>query len=264
MDTSTNHGLPRTNVRLVLLAAAALLFGLLWSSDQDYQTREFTAVRERQELTADQPLVAAVSPVTREENSGAAPVAPIAPAVPAVRHENAASVRVAPFAASSWIAPSFSTSAAEEAVREPLVAPRVQTKPPATHVSNEPIVSVMVVFRRQSFRVDDTGIVDTTGQAERASGWPLFEADYRAVARCIDFVQSEVLGRTCDMRWQFRCVASSAGRKMMAFVRRQIGPEMDWRILVERFARGDFGPFDPADGNAAAKHAAAPGPADER
>jgi hypothetical protein len=255
MDTSTNQGLPRTNVRLFLLAAAAVLFGLLWSSDREYQDRELTAARKREKSAAEQPLLAAVSPDIRQENSTPTRV---------VRQENAASIRVAPFAASSWIAPSFATSAAEDAIRSPLVAPRVEAKPPAPSGSHEPIVSVIVVFRRQSFRVDDSGIVDTACRADGTSGWPLFEANYRALVRCLNLVRFEIAGETCDMRWQLRRTATSAAHKMIALVRRQIGPEGDWRILVERFARAGFGPFDPADVNAAAKHAAAPGPADER
>jgi hypothetical protein len=256
MDTSTNQGLPRTNVRLFLLAAVAVLFGLLWSSDQEYQARELIAARERQKLTAEPSLVGA-SPVLRSDTAAPASVAPAARVLPAFD-------RVTPFAASSWIAPSFATSAPEDASREPLVAPRVEAKPPVPSVSHEPIVSVMVVFRRQSLRVDDSGIVDTAGRTEGTGDWPLFGANYRALVRCIDVVRFEIAGATCEMRWQLRREACAAGRQMISFVRRQIGPEVDWRLLVEKFARGGIGPFDPADVNAAAKHAAATGPSDER
>ncbi len=256
MDTSTNQGLPRTSVRLFLLAAAAVLFGLLWSSDQEYQDRELTAARGRERSSTEQPLVA-VSPAMRSENAASASMGPIAAVSPAP-------VRVAPFAASSWIAPSFATSTAEDANREPLVAPRVEARLPAPTVSHEPIVSVMVVFRRQSFRVDDSGIVDTAGRTDGTSGWPLFEANYQAIVRCVELMRFEMAGETCEARWQLRRMANSAGRQMLALVRRQIGPEVDWRILVERIARGGFVPYDSADGNAATKHAAAPGPADAR
>lgn len=228
MDTSTNQGLPRTNVRLFLLAAAVVLFGLLWSSDQEYQDRELTAARGRERLSTEQPLVA-VSPVMRSENAASASMAPVAVV-------SSAPVRVAPFAASSWIAPSFASSTAEDAIRKPLVAPRVEAKLPVPSVSHEPIVSVMVVFRRQSFRVDDSGIVDTAGLAEGTSGWPLFEVNYRAIVRCVDLVRFEIAGETCEMRWHLRRVASAAGRQMISFVRRQIGPEVDWRLLVKKFA----------------------------
>jgi hypothetical protein len=256
MDTSTNQGLPRTNVRLFLLAATAVLFGLLWSSDQEYQNRELAAARGRERLSTEQPLVA-VSPVMRSENAASVSMAPVAAV-------SLAPVRVAPFAASSWIAPSFATSTAEDAIREPLVAPRVEARLPAPSVSHEPIVSVMVVFRRQSFRVDVWGIGDPGGRTDGTSGWSLFEANYQAIVGCVELVRFEMAGETCEMRWQVRRMANSAGRKLLALVRRQIGPEMDWRILVERIARGGFVPFDSADGNAAAKHAAAPGPADAR
>jgi hypothetical protein len=242
MDTSTNQRLPRMNIRLFLLAAMSVFFGLLWSSDQEYQDRELAAARARDELTDEQPIVAANQPIVRQENV----------------------VPVAPFAASSWIAPSFATAAAEDAMRDPVVAQRNTAIVPARPASQEPVVSVIVVFRKPSFRVDDTGIVDTVVRADAANGWPLLQANCQALARWIDKVRFEVSGETCEMRWQLRRKASSAGRRVLALVRRQIGTETDWRILVQKFARGGFAPFDSTEMNAAAKHAAAPGPADER
>jgi hypothetical protein len=242
MDISTTQRLPRMNVRLFLLAATSVVFGLLWSSDQAYQDRELAAARAGDKLTAEQPIVAADRPIVGQENV----------------------VPVAPFAASSWIAPSFATAAAEDAMREPVVAQGKTGNVPAGPVLQEPVVSVMVVFRRPSFRVDDTGIVDTVGRADASNGWPLLEANCQALARWIDEVRFEIAGGTCEMRWQLRRTASSAGRRVLALVRRQIGTETDWRILVQKFARGGFEPFDWTEINAAAKHAAAPGPSDER
>jgi hypothetical protein len=242
MDISTNQRLPRMNVRLFLLAAMSVLFGLLWSSDQEYQDRELAAARAGDKFTAEQPIVAADRPIGGQENV----------------------VLVAPFAASSWIAPSFATAAAEDAMREPVVARRNTAKVAARPVSQEPVVSGIVVFRKPSFRVDDTGIVDTVGRMDASQGWPLLEANCQALARWIDKVRFEIAGATCEMRWQLRRTASSAGRRVLALVRRQIGPESDWRVLVQKFARGGFEPFDSTEIDAAAKHAVAPGPADER
>jgi hypothetical protein len=242
MDTSTNPRLPRMNVRPFLLAAMSVFFGLLWSSDQAYQDRELGSARAGDKLTAEQPIVAANRPIVQQENV----------------------VPVAPFAASSWIAPSFATAAAEDAMREPVVAQRNTAIVPARPAPQEAVVSVIVVIRKPSFHVDDFGIVDTVGQADAASGWPLLEANCQALSRWIDEVRFEISGETCDMRWQLRRKASSAGRRVLAIVRRKIGTETDWRILVQKFARGGFGPFDSTEMDAAAKHAAAPGAADER
>lgn len=242
MDTSTNQGLPRMNVRLFLLAAVAVFFGLLWSSDQEYQARELSA-RGQRKLTAEQPMIAA--------------------APPTIRQEIVASVPVAPFAPSSWIAPSFAP-AAEEWIREPVVARKIATPQAAERISQEPSVSMMVVFRRPSLRFDDGWVLDTASRTGAATGWPLFAAKWDALTQWIGKIRFEVAGQTCDMRWQLRRTVPFAGRRLTAFIRRQIGPETDWRILVEKFARGEFGPFDVPATNGTAKHAAAPGQAEER
>jgi hypothetical protein len=266
MDTSTNQGLPRIKVRLFLLAAVTLTFGLIWSSDQQYQERELAAARMKASWTE---------------------AALVTDDVPIVGQSNPAVVRVAPFAASSWIAPTFATPATEDAIREPVIAPRNAPAPPArvnaapaeavsmpqgsvsipaqvVSVPREPIVSVIVVFRKQSLRVDDTGIVDSASQAAAVGNWPIFEANCRALTDWIERLGFEMGGQTCDMRWQLRRMAPFSGRRVIAVVRRQLGTELDWRVVVQNFARGGLVNFDWAMPNAAAKHAAAPGAAEER
>src|ERR1700722_10819291 len=131
MDTSTNPGLPRKSARLFLLAAVTVLFGLLWSSDQEFQERELLAARTRATSTPEAPLVANDLPIVRQENSASAPVAP--------------------FAVSSWIAPSFATSAAEDATREPVIATgnAAAAPSPAATVPQEPLPQESVVVARE-------------------------------------------------------------------------------------------------------------------
>ena len=50
-------------------------------------------------------------------------------------------------------------------------------------VSQEPMISVVVVFRNPSFRVDETGFVDSARRANASSDWPFLEANCQALSR---------------------------------------------------------------------------------
>lgn len=231
------------NLRLFLLIAMTALFGLLWSSDRQYQETQ-TALARAGHVEAAPPE--------------------IGPAVP-----------VPPFAVSSWVAPSFAMPPIEEPIREPVVAPHivqsaiprtaaaspvatppVATPPVATPaVAPQPMVSVVVLFRRPSFRFDEGPLLTASGTEQTAQQLNP-SADFADLLRWAGRVRFEIEGQTCWMRWQLRRTAFSAQHRLLALVREETSRPSGWLDLVQKFARGALGPLEPAAENAAASRAA--------
>jgi len=249
MDKLTNQGLPGMNVRLFSLIAMTALFGLLWSSDQQYQETQIAAARaERMAIARREPRPAPLLVATSD--SAFEIVAPISEPRPAD---------------SSWVAPTFATPALEDESREPVVAPNiVRREVPLTitrvpGIAREPIVSVVVLFRRPSFRLDENGQVDNIEPAAGGDFESNIGGQLAGCVRWIDQMRFEIAGQTCWMRWQMRRTAGFAQRRALAIVRRQLGQELDWLELIQKFARATLGPIGPTE-----KNAAAPGAGDKR
>jgi hypothetical protein len=227
------------NVRLFLLIATTALFGLLWSSDQQYQETQMAAVRSEGMAIKQWVSHTARLPVAASESAFEIAV-PISEPRPAQ---------------SSWVAPTFATPASEDQNREPVVAPNIvrsETLPTIARgpgVARKSIVSAVVLFRRASFRLFEDGQVDNIKPANNVESGSSLEAQRVGFVHWISQIPFEIAGETCWMRWQMRRTAYFAQRRALAIVRR---PEFDWLELIRKFARGTLGPIGPAEKNAAA------------
>jgi hypothetical protein len=232
-------------VRLFLLIAMTAFFGLLWSSDQQYQETQMAAARSERTAITQWDSHTARLPVATSESAFeiAAPISEPGPAQ------------------SSWVAPTFATPASEDQNRGPVIAPNIvrseilPTIARRPGVARESIVSAVVLFRRASFRLFEDGQIDNIKPAIQVESGSSLEAQIAAFVHWINQMRFEIAGKTCWIRWQMRRTAYFAQRRALTIVRR---PEFDWLELIQKFARGTLGLIGPAE-----KSAAAPG-ADNR
>jgi hypothetical protein len=165
-----------------------------------------------------------------------------------------------PFAASSWVAPSYTTPEFAEPFREPLVAPRVEPSEPASNVAPTEVVSLIVSIGRPSFHFDGSRLFSDVRPAAGANPGNSGDANSAGLFRWVSRVRFEIDGQTCWMRWQFRRTAFLAQRRVIALIRQQVDwRDVVWRDVVQKLTREAFGvPDSPA------KNAAVPGMSEER
>jgi hypothetical protein len=228
------------NVRLFLLIAMTAFFGALWSSDQQYQETQMAIARAARERTTQQQTASADRRVAPKNG--------------------APSTLTAPFAASSWVAPTYATPEFAEPIREPLVAPRVEPSVPASNVAPTEVVSMIVSIGRPSFHFDGSRLFSDVRPAAGANPGHDGDDDLAGLFRWVSRVRFEIDGQTCWMRWQFRRTAFLAQRRVIALIRRQVDwRDIVWRDVVQQLTREAFGQLD-----SPAMSAAVPGMSEER
>jgi len=230
------------NVRLFLLFVMTAFFGVLWSSDRQYQETQMAVARATRQGAVEQKTVSA-------ETHDALTSCALPTAEPSIA---VLSIAV-PSPIVSWITESSTgTSAAEpssaatslaEPNRQPVVARRVVKETPIQ------IVSFLVTFRRPSFYFEGNRLFDdfSRGEGTNPQGSP--ETDLASLFRWAGRVRFEIEGETCWMRWQLRRSTFSAQRRLSVLLRQRL----DWYALAEKVARGTLLQLDAVPTNAAAR-----------
>ena len=229
------------NVRLFMLVAMTAFFGVLWSSDREYQETQMSVARAAREAAAIRET-ASINTLVAPTNDApwAAMTATPSIAIPAIEAPSIVAFSITlPLAAE----PSPVAASLAEPIRQPVVAPHVAKERPIQ------IASFLVSFRRPSFYFEGRRLFDDVSRGEGTNPQGSGVTNIAGLLRWAGRIRAEIEGETCWMRWQMRRSTFSAQRRLSVL----LSKNLDWYAFAEKVARGTLWQFDAVPTNAAAR-----------